>query len=57
MEAELEDLRKKKAEADVESINISTVGVQKLQDLIVNINDKFSSYFADLGYAGQVEAD
>ena len=56
LEAELEDLRRKKTEADAESNNISTVGVQKLQDLIVNVNDKFSSYFADLGYAGQVEA-
>ena len=57
LEAELEDLRRKKTEADAESNNISTVGVQKLQDLIVNVNDKFSSYFADLGYAGQVEVD
>ena len=57
LEAELEDLRRNKTEADAESNNISTVGVQKLQDLIVNVNDKFSSYFADLGYAGQVEVD
>ena len=54
LETELEDLRKKKTDAEAESDNISTVGVQKLQDLIVSVNDKFSSYFADLGYAGQV---
>ena len=54
LETELEDLRKKKTDAEAESENISTVGVQKLQDLIVSVNDKFSSYFADLGYAGQV---
>ena len=56
LETELEELRRNKTDAEAESENISTVGVQKLQDLIVNVNDKFSSYFADLGYAGQVRA-
>ena len=53
-ETELDDLRKKKLEAEAESESISTFGVKKLQDLIVSVNDKFCSYFADLGYAGQV---
>ena len=56
LETELEELRRSKKEAEAESENISTVGVQKLQDLILSVNDKFSSYFADLGYAGQVRA-
>ena len=54
LESELEVLRKQKHDASKESEMISTVGVKKLQTLIEKVNDKFSSYFADLGYAGQV---
>ena len=54
LESELEKLNAEKSSAVKESKTISTVGVQKLQDLIEKVNDKFSSYFADLGYAGQV---
>ena len=53
-EAELEQLRQEVTEATEESEKISTVGVQKLQDLIERVNGRFSSYFADLGYVGQV---
>jgi len=52
--AEMEQLREDKAEALKESETISTHGVQRLKDLIDNVNDKFSAYFADLGYAGEV---
>ena len=53
-EAELEQLRQEVREATEESEKISTVGVQKLQDLIQRVNGRFSSYFANLGYVGQV---
>ena len=53
-EAELEQLRLEVTEATAESEKISTVGVQKLQDLIERVNGSFSSYFANLGYVGQV---
>eukprot|EP00092_Neocalanus_flemingeri_P017230 GFUD01018633.1.p1 GENE.GFUD01018633.1~~GFUD01018633.1.p1 ORF type:complete len:1079 (-),score=372.19 GFUD01018633.1:403-3639(-) len=51
---EIEQLREDKVNALKESDNISTSGVQRLKDLIDNVNDKFSAYFADLGYAGEV---
>ena len=54
IEEELRVLRQEVEEAEEESMKISTVGVQKLQELVENVNDKFSSYFADLSYAGQV---
>lgn len=54
LEEELQKLTSEKVEAVKESKSISTGGVKKLQDLIDRVNDKFSSYFADLGYAGQV---
>ena len=54
LESDLERLNSEKSSAVKESQTISTVGVKKLQDLIEKVNDKFSSYFADLGYAGQV---
>ena len=53
-EGELEQLRREVTEATEESEKISTVGVQKLQELIERVNDRFSSYFANLGYVGQV---
>jgi len=52
---ELERLREDRESALSESQTISTSGVQKLKDLIDNVNDKFSAYFADLGYAGEVK--
>merc|ERR1712098_963177 len=54
LEAELQKLTEEKNEAVKESKSISTGGVEKLQELIDRVNNKFSSYFADLGYAGQV---
>merc|ERR1719232_1651781 len=54
LESDLERLNSEKSSAVKESQTISTVGVKKLQELIEKVNDKFSSYFADLGYAGQV---
>ena len=40
---ELEELKASKVEARK----------QKLKDLVEEVNDKFSSYFADLGYSGK----
>ena len=54
MEAEIQDLKSKKDEALAASKDISTTGVQKLEDLLAKVNDKFSAYFASLGYSGQV---
>ena len=54
VEGELKVLRQEVAKAEEESTRISTVGVEKLQELVEKVNDKFGSYFADLGYAGQV---
>jgi len=52
---EIEQLMEEKNNALKESESISTVGVQRLKDLIDEVNTKFSSYFADLGYAGEVK--
>ena len=54
---EIEKLREDKAAALKESETISTSGVQRLKDLIDNVNDKFSAYFADLGYAGEASGN
>ena len=51
---ELEDLKASKVEAKRQSDMISTGGKQKLKDLVEEVNDKFSAYFADLGYSGEV---
>lgn len=51
---EIAQLREDKDAGLKESETISTSGVQRLKDLIDNVNDKFSAYFADLGYAGEV---
>ena len=51
---EITQLREDREAALKESETISTTGVQRLKDLIDNVNDKFSAYFADLGYAGEV---
>ena len=51
---EIGQLREDREAALKESEAISTTGVQRLKDLIDNVNDKFSAYFADLGYAGEV---
>ena len=53
---EIAQLREEREAALKESETISTGGVQRLKDLIDNVNDKFSAYFADLGYAGEVRA-
>jgi len=52
---EIAQLREDREAALKESESISTGGVQRLKDLIDNVNDKFSAYFADLGYAGEVK--
>ena len=54
IEAELMQLKQEVAGAEEESEKISTVGVQKLQELVEKVNDKFSAYFAELGFLGQV---
>ena len=41
-------------EGEEESEEISSLGVARLQELIERVNQKFSSYFANLGYVGQV---
>ena len=51
---EIAQLREDREAALKGSETISTGGVQRLKDLIDNVNDKFSAYFADLGYAGEV---
>jgi len=51
---ELEELKHNKEEAKTQSEQISTGGRQKLKDLVEQVNDKFSAYFADLGYSGEV---
>ena len=53
-EAELEQLRREVREGEEESEEISSLGVARLQELIERVNQKFSSYFANLGYVGQV---
>ena len=50
---ELEELKASKVEARKQSDMISTGGKQKLKDLVEEVSDKFSSYFADLGYSGK----
>ena len=57
LKAEIEVLVRERSDAAKESENISTLGVNKIDDLIAKVNDKFAAYFAELGFTGEVKKE